>query len=130
MKIKTAIFSFVLFAAASSPAFAQLDDVAADAEDMPAAHSHVVTSVQKCLDQLPPAEAAEVRKNYLKPYQECMARLSYKKKDEAEKAAKAAADAPVAPAPRNYVRVRKEPEKPAQEKPADAVKDAEKPAAK
>lgn len=35
-----------------------------------------VTSLQKCLDKLSPEDAAEVRLNPIRPYQECLARLS------------------------------------------------------
>jgi hypothetical protein len=103
-------FFFVL------PLWAVLATPAVAAEEEPKAQSFVVTSLSKCLDQLDPADAAEIRKSFVKPYQECQARLAEKLAQEKQKKAGDAEDAAVPETPRNYVRVqRPRPAAPAEE---------------
>lgn len=61
----------------SAPARAMDDIFAAqqDAVENPGGGNKVVTPLKDCVDKLPPEEAAAVRSNYLKPYQECITRL-------------------------------------------------------
>jgi hypothetical protein len=80
---------------------------AAAEESFSPARSATVTSVQKCLDQLDPADAADIRARYVHPYQECQKRLRLKLEHKKQAEAKAAAETPVAPTPRNFVRVKK-----------------------
>lgn len=78
-------------------------------EPPPAGFVKSVTPISGCLDQLPPAEAAEVRARYLKPYQECQRRLQINaikkvragETDESEKEKQAES-------PRNFIRVKKD----------------------
>lgn len=75
---------------------------------------HQVTSLQKCLDQLSPEDAAEVKLNAIRPYQECIGRLaekaqtrrSKKLKDKEELAAE-----PEAENARNYSRIQEDGDK-------------------
>jgi len=69
------------------------------------AQSAVVTSVDACLKQLDPDEAAEVRRNYQRPYQECQSRLAEKLSKKKTAKAGAAQKGPEAESPRNFVRV-------------------------
>lgn len=80
---------------------------AAAAEMAPAPQTRVVTSLQKCLDQLEPEEQAIVRANYNKPYQTCNSMLAAKA-GKKKKAAKKAAEEPEAESARNFVRVQDE----------------------
>lgn len=99
-----AVFSVSAFAAED------MDDEIQDS--FPASQSHVVTSVQTCYDQLDPAEALEIQKKSLKPYEECLNKISEKIQKQktatarkiAEDEADAAEDAKPE-TPRNYVRV-------------------------
>ncbi len=77
---------------------------AASTELMAAPQTRVVTSLQKCLDQLEPEEQAIVRANYNKPYQTCNSMLAAKA-GKKKKAAKKAAEEPEAENARNFVRV-------------------------
>lgn len=71
-------------------------------------NSIVVTSIETCLSQLDPADAAEIRAHYVKPYAECQFRLQEKlSRKEQQKTAKT--EAPVADTPRNYLRVQQPP---------------------
>ena len=124
-----------VFMQAPAPAYAQQDfyDAQEEAAENPGGGMRTVTPINKCIDQLPEADAIEVRSSYLKPYQECQRRLQTLKRQEAhqgkdakkgssKKAAKPAADdeededtapaAKKAPPPaedaRNFVRVRKD----------------------
>lgn len=100
--MKPVIVLFFLFT--STPAFAQTD---APTEDAPQVQSHRVTSVESCINQLPPAMAAEVRQS-LKPYEDCQKRLGQvleKKAEQEEKLETAKNAVPEAETPRNYVRV-------------------------
>lgn len=110
------LFCFLLLAGmlAAAPVRAQGfsgagDDLSIDSEDsIPAAQSHTVTSPQTCFDQLDPAEALEIQKRSLKPYQECLMKLSEKLQRQKTidlEAAEAEDDVPEAETPRNYVRV-------------------------
>lgn len=85
--------------AAAAPAAAPADD------NMH--HSMTVTSIQTCYDQLDPADAAEVRRDYLKPYAECQARLEAKLQGKREMKAGEAAAAATPESPRNYIRVQR-----------------------
>jgi|GEM_PF-1958449 len=72
-------------------------------------HTATVTSVKSCLDELPPEDAAEIRRNYLKPYQECQRRaqaLSVKRVKAGEDAEKPTPKE--AESPRNFIRVQKD----------------------
>lgn len=72
-------------------------------------HTTVVTSVKTCLDELPPADAAEIRSNYLKPYQECQRRtqaLSVKRLKAGDEEDKP--ESKEAESPRNFIRVQKD----------------------
>jgi hypothetical protein len=90
----------------SAPVLAQKDD-----DKFPAARNAVVTSVQKCLNQLDPVDAAEIKGKFVQPYQECQRRLSAKLERKKQEEAKAAAATPVAVTPRNFVRVKQLEEK-------------------
>jgi hypothetical protein len=46
----------------------------------PAAHSIVVTSIQKCYAQLSHEEVLDIESNFVKPYEECKKRLAIKLK--------------------------------------------------
>jgi hypothetical protein len=70
-------------------------------------HSMTVTSIQTCYDQLDPADAAEIRRDYLKPYAECQARLEAKLQGKREMKAGEAAAAATPESPRNYIRVQR-----------------------
>lgn len=80
----------------------------------------VVTPLKECLDQLPPEDIADIRQNYLKPYQECQRRLAdlrHKKATAGEKEPAAAVT------PRNFIRVQPDAG-------AEPLHKAEKPAAR
>jgi len=64
-----------------------------------------VTSVEKCLEQLPPAEALEVRTRYVKPYEECRARVGANARQQKTVTAEKQAEALTPETPRNYIRV-------------------------
>lgn len=70
---------------------------------------HRITSLEKCLNQLPPEEAAEVRLNPVRPYQECIARLSNVSADRKKKKRQDAEEMPVAENARNYSRIQESP---------------------
>ncbi len=109
MKYIAALFLLI----ASSTAFAQTEEVQQ-------VQSHRVTSVEGCINQLPPAMAAEVRQS-LKPYEDCQKRLSQvleKKAEQQEKQEAVKNAVPEAETPRNYVRV---------QAPTEAAKPADKP---
>jgi hypothetical protein len=80
---------------------------AAAQELAPAPQTRVVTSLQKCLDQLEPEEQAIVKSNYNKPYQTCHSMLAAKA-GKKKKAAKKAAEEPEAENARNFVRIQDE----------------------
>lgn len=94
---------------------APADDAAGDAADgnggnaadppIYPAQSSVVTSLQSCLDQLDPSEAAEIKRSYSDSYAVCQARLA-DKKSKTKQAKAAAAAPPPAETPRNFVRVK------------------------
>ena len=67
--------------------------------------SLTVTSVEKCLEQLPPAEALEVRTRYVKPYEECRNRVGANARQEKTVTAEKQAEALTPETPRNYIRV-------------------------
>lgn len=122
------------------PAAQAMEDIFSaqqQAVESPGGGMKVVTPLNDCLDKLPEEEAELVRRNYLKPYQECLMRLqalearggkapagrkgaaAETKKSGAKTAAAAEEeDAEPAPAqtPRNFVRVRPDdgPRRPAQ----------------
>ena len=76
--------------------------------DFAPAQNAVVTSVQKCLEQLDPADAADIRARFVQPYQECQKRLSAKLEQKKQADSKAAAETPVPVTPRNFVRVKED----------------------
>ncbi len=80
------------------------DQPAAADELAPAPQTRVVTSLEKCLDQLEPEEAALIRGSYNKPYQTCHAMLAAKA-GKKKKAKKKLEEEPEAENARNYVRV-------------------------
>jgi hypothetical protein len=124
--------AFVMSALLSAAPAAAMEDVFSaqqQAVENPGGGMRVVTPLKDCLDKLPPDEAAAVRSNYLKPYQECHMRLNALqrrraegKETEADKkigkdadnqkdaASKDSAEKepPPAESPRNFVRVRRD----------------------
>lgn len=90
------------------PLAVQAQQSTSQEEDIPQAQSRIVTSVETCLSQLSPADAARVRQS-LKPYEDCQNKLKdsavAKEKEEAEKKKEKPAPAENA---RNYVRVQPE----------------------
>ena len=87
---------------------------AAPADDGMQQHSMTVTSIQTCYDQLDPADVAEIKRDFLKPYAECQVRLDAKLQGKRELKAGEAAAAQVPEGPRNYIRVQQpEPAAPA-----------------
>lgn len=97
-------FSFVSFISAAAHAQGQIPQQ----EEPVQAQSRVVTSVEGCLSQLSPGDAARVRQS-LKPYEDCQKKLQEKQaakdKEEAEKKSEKQAPAENA---RNFVRVQDE----------------------
>ncbi|MDF3022796.1 MAG: hypothetical protein K0R10_157 [Alphaproteobacteria bacterium] len=83
---------------------------AAANELAPAPQTRIVTSLQKCLDQLEPEEQAIVRANYNKPYQTCNSMVAAKagKKKKAAAKKKRDEEEPEAESARNFVRVQDE----------------------
>jgi hypothetical protein len=75
-----------------------------------ASQSYVVTTLDKCFDQLGPAEAAQIKDHSLHPYADCHSRLREKQQalQHYDAAATAAALTPVTP--RNFVRVQTGPD--------------------
>jgi hypothetical protein len=67
--------------------------------------SFTVTSVEKCLSQLPPAEAAEIRARYVKPYEECNNRVMSNTRAQKTIEAGKQQEALTPETPRNYIRV-------------------------
>ncbi|MEZ0226552.1 MAG: hypothetical protein ACAH83_18490 [Alphaproteobacteria bacterium] len=67
--------------------------------------SMTVTSIQTCYDQLDPADVAEIKREYTKPYAECQMRLEAKLQGKREMKAGEAAAAQTPESPRNYMRV-------------------------
>lgn len=74
-----------------------------------------VTSVEKCLEQLPPAEALEIRTRYVKPYEECRNRVGANARKEKTVEAGKQAEALTPETPRNYIRVSVPKEEPARD---------------
>lgn len=103
---------------AAFPAFAQEMDEAPQK-----AQGYVVTSVKTCMDQLDPADAADIRTNYMQPWQECQKRLLAKREKEKMEKTKALTEGSEKEpeTPRNYIRVKKSAEK-ATENPAGKEK--------
>lgn len=134
MRMMIAIAAFFMTTLLHTPVQAQSDlfDAQQEAVEKPGGGSRTVTPISKCLEQLPEADAIEVRANYLKPYQECHRRLQTLKRTEAadkaaekagsnkksakksdpadseEEDAEAAQDPGPAEDARNFVRVRKD----------------------
>lgn len=73
------------------------------------AQSAVITSVQKCYDQLTQEEVMDIKRHYLKPYEECQNRLLKKKEKAATDKLAAEKEALEPETPRNYIRVQKSP---------------------
>lgn len=67
--------------AAGSDADSQAD-AGAQGADVPASHTVVVTSIEKCYAQLSRADALDIEQHYLKPYEECQRRLALKLKQQ------------------------------------------------
>lgn len=120
--LRFAVF-FLPLALCALPAFAQnaLMDAQKEAVENPGGGMKVVTPLNKCLDQLPEADATEIRGHFLKPYQECQRRLQEQQRRKTDKTNKQAetgndsaktAGEEKEPAPaenaRNFVRVRKD----------------------
>lgn len=107
------------------------DDLSAEAtmevtpseESIPSGR-HVVTSLQKCLDSLDPADASEIRRNFVKPYEECLRRKSIADKKAASQDGIPDGKAPDGKplTPQNYIRIAKPPVV----KAADGAKETEK----
>ena len=85
-------------------------------------HSMTVTSIQTCYDQLDPADVAEIKRDYLKPYAECQMRLEAKLQGKREMKAGEAAAAQTPESPRNYMRVQQPEPSPAKSAEKSAVK--------
>jgi hypothetical protein len=70
---------------------------------------YIVTSVKSCMDQLDPADAADIRANYMQPWQECQKRLATKREEEKMEKVKALTEGKEKEpeTPRNYIRVKK-----------------------
>lgn len=85
MRMIVAIAALFMMTLMHTPAAAQseLFDAQEEAVEKPSGGSRTVTPISKCLEQLPEADAIEVRANYLKPYQECHRRLQTLKRQEA-----------------------------------------------
>lgn len=101
MKRVSAVFSggFLFAVAFAMPVEAQLNyynvagETVAESPEVKAGvipNFHIVTPVQNCFDRLGGEQAEEIRKNYTKPYEECLNRLILKNQEE-----QAAKDAPV-----------------------------------
>lgn len=95
--------------------FALLLPVNVYADDA-ASHTIVVTSIETCYAELGPEAAADIQKNYIKPWEECRKRLAIKrKKDQTLKAGEtkkpetgeSAPDKETPPAVGGYYRVQK-----------------------
>lgn len=112
-----------------APAAAPEAAKAAPADDGMQQHSMTVTSIQTCYDQLDPADVAEIKRDFLKPYAECQVRLDAKLQGKRELKAGEAAAAQVPEGPRNYIRVQ-QPEPAAPAAPAAAVNSPDKSAIK
>lgn len=83
-----AAFCLAIFVQIPALAWAQQDLFDAQAEEeedgKPSGGMRTVTPINKCLDQLPEADAMEIKGNYLKPYQECQRRLQTIKRGETD----------------------------------------------
>ena len=101
-------------AAAPAPGTAQ--DAA---DDSMQSHSMTVTSLKTCYDQLGPAEAAEAKKNFLKPYAECQSRLEAREESKKELKQGDIQKSLTPESPRNYIRVQA-PERAPERQAADA----------
>lgn len=75
--------------------------------------SFSVTPIEKCLSQLPPDEAFEIRTRFVKPYEECRNRVGANARQQKTIEAGKQAEALAPETPRNYIRVAVPPEKPA-----------------
>lgn len=92
----------------AAPAAARPGAEKAPAEtEMPVQQSMTVTSIQSCYDQLDPADVAEIKSAYLKPYAECHARLEAKLQGKREMKAGEVQAAQTPESPRNYIRVQR-----------------------
>jgi hypothetical protein len=88
---------------------------------MDGAKRHVVTSVQKCFEEIGPEAAAKIRSRSLTPYADCQKALREKAAEDAKKAESEDADS--AETPRNFKRVS---ETPPDEEPNDKAPDTPK----
>lgn len=98
--MRRALFLFFFLMTAPIPAAKAVEAVTGTGQK-----SVIVTSLQKCLAQLDPESALDVQQNYLKPYQECRARLYRKLQERKTASAQKEAVAATPETPRNYVRV-------------------------
>lgn len=122
------LLAFATLAPLPAAAMEDVFSAQQEAVENPGGGMKVVTPLKDCLDKLPPEEAEAVRRNYLKPYQECHLRLQalQRRSAEGKDAANPEADkkvaegndkkpdgkadekVPAAENPRNFVRVRKD----------------------
>ncbi len=107
----------------------EADTPAATEEAPPPLQTFTVTSISKCYAALSRADALDIQRNFIKPYQECQRRLALqlKKKQQQQSKDGAAKDKPAetpASAPQGFYRVQKSASPPS----ADA--DEKKPAVK
>ncbi len=85
---------------------------------------HVITPLSSCLDQLPEEEAISIRRNSIKPYEDCQKKLLTLEKDKKTRKAKAKAGKEESETATNYLRVSEEDEEeteeesPSEKKPA------------
>lgn len=75
MVASAALLFALLFAAAPVQAMDDIFAAQQEAVENPGGGTKVVTPIKDCIDKLPPEEQEAVRRNYLKPYQDCMTRL-------------------------------------------------------
>lgn len=122
-RLAVMICALALMTATPAHALEDVFSAQQEAVENPGGGMKVVTPLKDCLDKLPPEDAEAVRRNYLKPYQECHLRLQALgrrraegkeppakdgKKDAATDKETAEKEPPPAESPRNFVRVRKD----------------------
>lgn len=94
-----------------------------ETEETYSSGSHTVTSVEECLEQLSPEDAADIRATSIKPYEDCNRRLQRQRLEKKETAKRKKAEDEEAETHTNFLRVTEEPEEDeeaeeAEEKPA------------
>lgn len=120
--LKTVLIAAIFLSLSLSAATAQETNEAIEGP-----RSHVVTSLQSCLDKLDEADAADIRRNYTQQWQECQKRVQIKAEKEKMEKVKAISEGNETKpeTPRNYVRVRKTEGKAKKEPAAEETKKTE-----